>query len=139
MLFPRPGRILRLPDEWPSLETSKFSLHFSGSFISAAVSCYRRYLHWHKPFEIISFCHSSVFLFADWSKPYHVPVHKTSCSPSCSLHALARGQPVHNETIIDRSIKEWVQLACASTVKFKSNDTHAYAFARTRSFDAVFA
>ena len=29
-------------------------------------------------------------MFADWSKPYHVPVHKTSSS----LHALARRRPV---------------------------------------------
>jgi hypothetical protein len=38
---------------------------------------------------------SLIFLFAGWSKPYHVPVHKTSCS---ALQALARVQPVNNKT-----------------------------------------
>jgi hypothetical protein len=49
------------------------------------------------------------YLFADWSKPYHVPVHKMSCS----LRALPRRQPVHNETFIDRSIIKWVQYVYA--------------------------
>ena len=35
---------------------------------------------------IYSKCQSSIFLFADWTKLYHVPVHKTSCS----LHVLVR-------------------------------------------------
>ena len=45
-------------------------------------------------------CQSSIFQLADWTKPYLVPVHKTSCS----LHTLVRWQPVNNETIIDWSI-----------------------------------
>jgi uncharacterized protein YifN (PemK superfamily) len=44
-------------------------------------------------------------------------VHKTSCS----LHALARRQPVHNETFIDRSIIKWVQCAWVSTMNFQSS------------------
>jgi hypothetical protein len=35
---------------------------------------------------IYSKCQSSIFLFADWTKLYHVPVHKTLCS----LHVLVR-------------------------------------------------
>ena len=69
-------------------------------------------------FYIVRSCQSSIFLFADWSKPHHVTVrHKTSCS----LHTLARGQPVHNEIIYDRSIIESEQCACASTMKFQSS------------------
>ena len=41
---------------------------------------------------LYSKCQGSIFLFADWSKPYHVQAHKTSCS----LLALMRGQPVNN-------------------------------------------
>jgi hypothetical protein len=38
-----------------SLETSKFCLYFSGSCIplNPQLSCCRRYLQWHRPFEII--------------------------------------------------------------------------------------
>ena len=47
--------IVRLPDEGPSLKTSKFFLYFSGSCIpiNRQLSSYRRYLHWHRQFEII--------------------------------------------------------------------------------------
>jgi hypothetical protein len=73
-----------------------------------------------QPSLLYSKCQSSIFLFADWSKPYHVLVHKTSCS----LRALARGQPVNNEAIIDRSkIKPEVRrelFASTSKIKAKS-------------------
>jgi hypothetical protein len=41
------------------------------------------------------------------------------CRVYCS--ALATRQLVHNRTFIDRSTIEWVQGACASTVKFQSS------------------
>ena len=55
-----------------------------------------------KSYCYCSYCQSSIFLCADWSKPCHVPVHKTSCS----LHAFARRPPVNNEIFIDRSTVE---------------------------------
>jgi hypothetical protein len=39
----------------------------------------------------------------------------------CSLRALRRRQPVHNEIFIGRSIIKWVQYACVSTMKFQSS------------------
>ena len=41
-------------DQEPSLETSKFSLYFSGSCIpiNSNLSYYCHYLHWHRPFKI---------------------------------------------------------------------------------------
>jgi hypothetical protein len=46
---------------------------------------------------------NSIFLFADWTKPYHVPVHKTSCS----LYALVK-KPVNKETIMMFVMLLWV-------------------------------
>ena len=51
-----------------------------------------------------------IYLFANWSKLCHVPVHKTSCS--------ATG-PQSN--IYWPSIIKWVQYACVSIVKFQSS------------------
>ena len=44
-----------LSDEVPSLETSKFSLYFSGSCIpiNPKFSYYWNYLHWYRQFMII--------------------------------------------------------------------------------------
>jgi hypothetical protein len=44
-------------------------------------------------------CQSSIFLFSDWTKAYHMSVRKTSCL----LHCPGMGAV------------EWVQCACAST------------------------
>ena len=94
-----------VPSEDPSSGSSIYI--FSGSCLSHITAvCYRRLPtlaqivpiftmnHCSSVFIIYSKCQSSSSLFADWTKLYHVPVHKTSCS----LHALARGQPVNNKT-----------------------------------------
>ena len=59
---------------------------------------------------LYSKCQGSIFLFADWSKPYHVQAHKTSCS----LLALMRGQPVNNS---HRLLSKYL-LFCLITLSF---------------------
>jgi hypothetical protein len=81
--------------------STKIGCHTQGIFWTASFDTLDKSLiHVISKIIICSKCQRSIFLFANWSKPYHIPVHKMSCSP----HAFARGQPVNNETIIGRSI-----------------------------------